>query len=1709
MVDQVHLADGPDTDVGDAVDECVDRYEIARRQHAADSIAPFVPLNGNPDRLPCLINLIKVDQEFRWEDGTPKHLEQYLEEWPELRGNDDVLVELLEAECLTQATVTKQLPFAEEIARRFPQICHRINLDKIRRDVDWEGNAGATLPPGAGSSATGPTLLHPEGEPPLVAPVLEVGERFGGYEIRAFLGGGGMGLVYRAWQADAAREVALKVIHPELVAGIDRKRRDQYLARFRDEAQATAKLHHDNLITVYEVGEIGGCPFYSMRYVEGASLKELRTAGPPENEDAAKYIRDASCGLHAAHEAGLVHRDVNPRNIIVERKSNRAIIIDFGLVKLRDVKRDLTQSHAFMGQLSYAAPEQALDAAKAKPAADVYGLGATLYFLLTDRPPFPDAFDLETLLKMQQSDPVPPRDLNKDAHQDLETICLKCLEKDPARRYLTAEAVADELDRFLRGEPIVARPPGSVERLTRWCRRNRAVAALTAAVALTLVIGMITTSLFAIQSRINESLAKASEEKAIKKTAEVQRGLIRFQVEKGKSLLDREDLLGSLPWFTEALKNQTQSQPMDDARLARTRLHSVFGQCPDLAEVLFADRPIAVAAISATGRYIAIGDDQGSAKLWDMVSHIVRTLSLSENVAVSVLSFSPDEKHLVAGGGQILHVWSLEQPNACQRLRHGGSITGALFSQDSSQVLSFGERLATVWDLANPLAGSHSVSLDENISHAALSNDKALILAVGETSAGIWNRQDRKHVPIALDNYQSPQPVPQIAPHAVAPGDPKAEHADEIRAGQSIRQKTPTLQPARVSNFHVLDARFSPDGKYVVLAGGNSQSGEVRVWDVKTGQPRYQRPIPAQTAVTQVGFSNDKNYLVMSSAGDKDHPWGTGLVWNVTQAASRKSMEAWSARRPKYVVHLSSQRLAVRFFERDKWHLEVLDPATRQVISTPLQNEDDIQDVQFSGDERRMAAVTGPNVRVCDVLTGKVLGGPWGYPAGVASMVLSPSGKWVVAAVSATDSQASTLHIHEEGTKQPLSVAVATTPRLGVPVFSADDRYLVVISGQSVQRWNLPTRSLEGEYPHPANVTHITITPNGRQLATVCSDGMARIWNLDRPHPTPVQFEPAGQVQSLRFSPQGNRIVSVSCSAMQVWDVSTGRQISPLMEHAYFIDRAEISSDGRRLLSIGRDNAQLWDSETGQFLTSALHHQFDIKHAALDQAGESLKMYAFSTPWCPSGACGGDAPNDLPPGDDAARAENAVIVSQRVTVYSPVIGSESDGRQTAQAPCVPLQQAPTPFTVLRSLQSEIRATREAMSRHARFSSNARRVIMLSRESARVWDMVHGEPLTPPLCHGGLVVHAALSRDGNFAMTAGEDKTVRVWKLARDREKPASSADKNNAGDANLPPTANAPLDFEIRTWKIALDPRPVAEIGSHAELVSGRRVDSAGQLVNLTHDELRARWQQLRGVEYAVPREVSAAKEMPVVVAPPPVQPQPDAEPALQPVPQPDLQRAPQLPLQPAPDPKLAPPPVGGPRLYSEPSADDEAPRLEPQDGLRMEIKYRGPKTALVGDTILLELTVANSGTKKLTNVKIEETFERGLRPIRASTGYRIEKGVLAWQVDNLNSRASEKFQVEVHIEAGVQQACSRVTVTADGGFAQTERLEIGVMEPVPSEPQPAPSQQEGPATPQPIIPPNGPVPSPPWSGSSAASRVHTRNLKCFIRSEKFTLNQF
>jgi hypothetical protein len=441
-----------------------------------------------------LLTQLRAEQRERWAKGERILVEAYLERHPELGAAEEAAVDLIYSEFLLREELG-ETPQPDDYTARFPRYAASLRSQLelhalLRATQPLEPPTPRTLPRGPSAETHGrPADQTPGMNSRAAAAPPEELPRIPGYEIFARLGAGGPGVVYRARELSLDRDVALKMLrHEEDASG------PEGFAQMEREARTAAGHNDPHIVQVYHFGLHDGRPYFTMEYVEGGSLAEALRAGPLEPREAVRLIEKLARTLYAVHGRKIVHRDLKPANVLLTA-AREPKVADFGLAKRLDSEASLNPSGMLVGTVAYMAPEQAAGKNReVGPAADVWALGAILYECVTGRRPFPGKNTFDILCALRQREPVPPRRLRHGLPRDVETICLKCLEKDPGKRYASALQLAEDCAAFLRDEPLPhARRRRWYEKLGRWVRRHpfetaAAVLLLTAAVGMPLVI---------------------------------------------------------------------------------------------------------------------------------------------------------------------------------------------------------------------------------------------------------------------------------------------------------------------------------------------------------------------------------------------------------------------------------------------------------------------------------------------------------------------------------------------------------------------------------------------------------------------------------------------------------------------------------------------------------------------------------------------------------------------------------------------------------------------------------------------------------------------------------------------------------------------------------------------------------------------------------------------------------------------------------------------------------------------------------------------------------------------------------------------------------------------------------------------------------------------------------------------------------------------
>jgi WD40 repeat protein/tetratricopeptide (TPR) repeat protein len=904
------------------------------------------------------------------------------------------------------------------------------------------------------------------------------------YEVLDEIGRGGMGVVYKARHTTLHRLVALKMIHVALGAG------PEVVARFLGEAEAVARLQHPNIVQVFDVGEHDGRPFLALEYVEGGSLETKIDAKPQPPRSSADLVEKLARAVHHAHQAGIVHRDLKPANVLLTREGMPKVT-DFGLAK--DMERAAgsgqTRAGSILGTPSYMAPEQAAGRVEEiGPPTDVYALGAILYEMLTGRPPFRGETPFETIRQVLDGEVVAPAALQPKLPRDLDTICLKCLHKAAPRRYPSAEELADDLKRYLDGEPIKARPAGRLERAVKWARRRPTLAALLAmtVVAAAALIGLGVWSHRAVTRRAEE--AEAAKKEADAALAEGTRRLVRLNVANGSRLLEDEDYLGAMLWFAEALRLE-QGGPEREA-MHRVRLRIVSRRCPRLTRVWPHDAAVNDAAVSPDGRVVVTGCADGLVRLWDAQTGQAAGPPLDHGAPVRCLDVSADGRQIATAGGPTARVWSAANGQAGRVLAPGGRMLFVRFSPGGGRLLtgsSTGQ--ARVWDPSSGAAVA-TVSVPGPVVTVAWGPDGRTFLAAGRDGTA------------QVAETETGQPV-----------------------GPPLRHGGPLAHAA-----------LSPDGRLAATAG---EDGAVRLWEVTTGAAaatlRHGGP------VRHVAFAPEGRRLVTASAD------GTAQVWDVA-SGRRVGMAARHGSDVLRAVFSPDGRWFLT--TSDDNTARVWDADGGVALSPPLRDNATPTATLFCPDGHRvLVASAGRLARLWDLVVPEdaaVVDATPGPEAEGPVTVTSADGR-LLAVVNTGQA----VRVRRASDREPVSPPLHSEAHISAAAFSPDGARLATGDEEGLlQVWEVATGKALWERPprHASRVRSLAFSADGAWVASGGEDDTAGVWAADTGAARIAPVRLSGSIVRVELGPDGATLFTRQAGgAGRLWDAATGEPLTPLL----------------------------------------------------------------------------------------------------------------------------------------------------------------------------------------------------------------------------------------------------------------------------------------------------------------------------------------------------------------------------------------------------------------------------------------------------------------------------------------------------------------------------------------------------------------------------------
>jgi WD40 repeat protein/tRNA A-37 threonylcarbamoyl transferase component Bud32 len=1008
-----------------------------------------------------------------------------------------------------------------------------------------------------------------------------IGRRFGPYCVRSLLGHGGMGSVWLAERVDGlfARRVALKLVHPALMSmGL--------AERLSRERAILARLDHPNIARLYDAGVSDDRqPYLALEYVAGTPLGMFSDGRRLGVRERLELFRQVLSAAHYAHAHLVIHRDLKPSNVLVTEEG-RVCLLDFGIAKLfsegvaKETELTLLSGRAL--SLDYAAPEQ-IAGAPITIAADIYALGVMLYELLVGQAPY--RLPRRSRAALEESilwtDPVPlsravvsetaasargttGKKLAGTLRGDLDTIVMKALQKSPTERYATVDALAEDIARWLRGEPVLARRHKLVYRAVKFVRRHWVAVAVSTAFIFTLVGGLAATTYEA-------SVANGQRDAAL-------RSQLRSLTQTAAARLRDGDAGVALGIILEVLRRQgVRGADESDALTVFQEARAADSQV--LALTAHTDTRAAgwsSVDFSPDGRHILTASRDDTPRIWDAATgHELLALEGSAARPDGAI-FSPDGQHILAkSNDNIVRIWSAETRREMLELKgHTDHVWGTAFSPDGSRIVTASwDKTARIW---NAVTGQELLRLehDDKVNTAQFSPDgRRVVTGSHDRVARIWDATTGRQILQLVGHKDNIFAVEfsRDGRHVLTASADNTARIWDAATGRSI-------VPLTGHNDVLDDASFSPDGQRIVTA---SEDRTARIWDAVYG--RQTATLVHTERVQGAVFSPDGRYVATTS---QDH---TARVWDAS--TDRQSLLVLEHPEQASAASFSPDGTRILTASFDGTSV-IWEAATGRRLTTMRGHADRVWCTAFSSDGRRI--VTGSRdrtARVWDVRTGQEMLQLVGHTSAINSAVFSPDGRRVL-----TASHDKTVRVWDATTGRQLLQLRFPVEAVSA-LFSPDGRRIVTaVQDKTVRIWDPETgRELLRLEGHADVVNSAAFSPDGRRVITASDDKTARVWDGTTGREL-LQLTGHGDVLSdAEFSPDGRRIVTASRDrSVRMWEAATGRVISLYKGHEDDVRTAAFSPDGGRIVSASFDSTvRVWDARV-----PSLEQQFAWAEAA-------------------------------------------------------------------------------------------------------------------------------------------------------------------------------------------------------------------------------------------------------------------------------------------------------------------------------------------------------------------------------------------------------------------------------------------------------------------------------------------------------------------------------
>jgi eukaryotic-like serine/threonine-protein kinase len=980
---------------------------------------------------------------------------------------------------------------------------------------------------------------------------------FGDYELLEKIASGGMGTVFRACQRSLDRIVALKVITAGALASRD------MVERFRNEASAAASLSHPYIVPIYEVGEHEGQQFFSMEFIDGPRLDRLHKQQPLSLRGAAGLLIKLAQAVNFAHQRSILHRDIKPGNILVDAQGEPHLT-DFGLAKVLERESTITHTMALLGTPSYMSPEQARGETKQlTTAVDIYGLGAVLYELLTGAPPFAGGTTLETVRHVLDTEPRRPSTLNPSVDRDLETICLKCLEKEPGKRYGSALAFGEDLQRWLRHEPILARPLSVIQRGAKWVRRRPLLAGVTALLGLVAIVGF--TATFwqwqrAEQQTISARRAQVEAERLVDRL-DLERADIRF-------------LSGERAEALALLAGVLRRQPTN--HIAAERLISFLSLNSFLLPIFegFPHPEFDDLFPSPDGTRLLTGSTDGLVRLWEIATgRLERTIQ--HHAPTTNPAWSPDGRFIASGFyDRTARVWDTltgEEISPALSHLHAPSV---LFSRDGTRLITWSwlEQWVRIWnwktgELLRDITGLKPV----RGLRASPSSDHFLMAYQDELQMRDFD--GTLVASVATNN------LPNVG--AWSPNGRVAATTTGVRGVVFYESSTMKPLPFQITE-RVPEGRptFSADGLWLMM-GERFRVGELR--DLRTGRP-LNVPLLHRDSGRLAWLLADGTRALTSGDGDP-----SARVCDARPGAMISPPLRHEGRITSASFSLDGSRVLTTSTDKTA---RIWDAVSGEPITAPLKHTQSVERACFSPDAGRVATITGDHsLRVWNGRDGTLITDALRHRSSIQHAMFSSDGNAVLTAAGETAVlwELSTPPREKSFAHEAPVWSIAVGPGHFATGTGPAPSELIRTSGR-IRIWKVGGETPVASIETTGGVMALAFSRDGDFLAVGLRDGSVGVWSLKTGKWLANSVRHDAAVTSVRFSPDGHWLISSGYDdVVRVLDARTGASRYAPLRHAERPNHAEFSGDGQRIVTMTLGGIpQLWDAETGLPLTSPI-----------------------------------------------------------------------------------------------------------------------------------------------------------------------------------------------------------------------------------------------------------------------------------------------------------------------------------------------------------------------------------------------------------------------------------------------------------------------------------------------------------------------------------------